>query len=183
MTAPFLNTSRLVLGSAIVCTLLGGCNKHNDTSTAPATPAATPDATPATTPGTSGTSGTSGTGGGMTPDSTPPATPSGTAPGSTTNPDGTTTPPRRAARQQHHARYRHRHHHAAAPQQLTLPLRQRPCSGPPPWRKACKASTTESLPAEALRCTQPRRPRARPSHLPAPPASHFTSFHVPLTSL
>ena len=33
MTAPLLTTSKLVLGSAIVCALLGGCNKHSDTST------------------------------------------------------------------------------------------------------------------------------------------------------
>ncbi|MGK5048881.1 hypothetical protein ACQ4WP_23730 [Janthinobacterium sp. GB4P2] len=65
MTAPLLTTSKLVLGSAIVCALLGGCNKHSDTSTT-ATPATTAPATPGTTPG-------------MTPD--------------TTNPDGTTTPP------------------------------------------------------------------------------------------
>ena len=36
MTAPLPSTSKLVLGTAIVCALLGGCNKHNESTTAPA---------------------------------------------------------------------------------------------------------------------------------------------------
>jgi hypothetical protein len=35
MAPPLPCTSKLVLGSIIVCALLGGCNKHNKSTTTP----------------------------------------------------------------------------------------------------------------------------------------------------
>ena len=81
MTAPLIITSKLILGSAIVCALLAGCKKHEDTVATPPATTVTP-ATPATPPADT------------VPAPVTPAPDTATPPpAGTTNPDGTTTPP------------------------------------------------------------------------------------------
>lgn len=79
MTAPLITTSKIVFGSAIVCALLAGCNKREDT--AATTPPAT-TVTPATPPADTAPA-----------PATPPSDTTTPPPAGTPPPDGTTTPP------------------------------------------------------------------------------------------